>query len=303
MSGVREVVPRRTRSGTWLNHSPRPPEATLHRRRGHAGPLVASAGVSVLHTYELGDPHGEPLLAVHGITAHGLRFRRLAEEAWPERRTIAVDLRGHGHSTYAGPWSLPQHVADLRDTLAAADVGAVDVVGHSFGATIGLALLAAAPALVRRLVLLDPAVLVPGEVAAARATEVIEAPGWATVEEATVARNAGLGDDIHPAVVEDVGQHLVRGDDGRYRFRFHKAAVVTAWGEVCLPLPSLEEVRPALLVAASRGGFVGDDVVDALRRLFGTALTVVTVDAGHMLYWERYDETAAAITAFFRATS
>mgnify|MGYP006147793135 CR=1 FL=1 len=36
---------------------------------------------------------GEPVVAVHGITAHGRRFRRLAEEAWPERHTVSVDLR------------------------------------------------------------------------------------------------------------------------------------------------------------------------------------------------------------------
>src|SRR6188508_369352 len=100
--------------------------------------------MAVLHVHEFGDPDGEVVLAVHGITAHGRRFRRLAEEAWPRRRTIAVDLRGHGRSPYDGPWSVPRHVADLGDTLDALGVvGPVDVVGHSYGGLIGLALLAA----------------------------------------------------------------------------------------------------------------------------------------------------------------
>ena len=106
--------------------------------------------MTVLHTYELGDPDGEPMLAIHGITAHGRRFRRLAEEAWPERRTVAVDLRGHGHSTSDGPWSIPQHVTDLLDTLDDLGLDGVDVVGHSDGGAIALALLAAAPERVRR---------------------------------------------------------------------------------------------------------------------------------------------------------
>ena len=75
--------------------------------------------MSVLNVHELGDPAGPPLLAIHGVRAHGRRFRRLAEEAWPERRTIAVDLRGHGRSTYDAPWSIEQHVADLIETLDA----------------------------------------------------------------------------------------------------------------------------------------------------------------------------------------
>ena len=75
--------------------------------------------MAVLHTHLFGDPGGAPVLAVHGITAHGRRFRRLAEEAWPDRRTLAVDLRGHGRSTADGPWSIPQHVADLIETADA----------------------------------------------------------------------------------------------------------------------------------------------------------------------------------------
>jgi lipase len=254
--------------------------------------------VTVLHTYEFGDPTGAPLLAIHGVTGHGRRFRRLAEEALPERRTIAVDLRGHGYSTYDGPWSVPQHVTDLVDTLDALDVDAADVLGHSFGGQLAIALLAAAPDRVLSVVLLDPALLIPGHEASELATMNIEAPGWSSVDEAIVARNAGLGDTINPALPEEIEQHLVHGDDGRYRFRYHKPAVVTAYGEVCLPLPTSLAARPTLLVGASRATFVRDDVVDALRALLGESLTVTSIDSGHMLYWERFDETAAAVTAF-----
>ncbi len=73
--------------------------------------------MSVLNVHEFGDPGGAPLLAVHGINAHGRRFVRLATEGWPERHTLAVDLRGHGRSTYDGPWNMAQHVTDLIDTL------------------------------------------------------------------------------------------------------------------------------------------------------------------------------------------
>ncbi|MET0458061.1 MAG: alpha/beta hydrolase [Ilumatobacteraceae bacterium] len=256
--------------------------------------------MTVLHTYELGDPGGVPLLAVHGITAHGRRFRRLAEEAWPERRTVAVDLRGHGHSTSDGPWSIPQHVTDLLDTLDDLGLDAADVVGHSYGGAIGLALLAAAPERVRRLVLLDPALALDGTFASAMATETLAFAGYESVASATTARNAGLGDDdtINPAVVEDVADHLVQGDDGRYRFRYHVPAVVTGWGEVCHPLPGKLERRPTLLVVAERAELVHDDTVAGLTALLGDDLRVERIDAGHMLYWEQFDRTATIVVGF-----
>lgn len=258
--------------------------------------------MAVLHTHRFGDPDGAPLLAVHGITAHGRRFHRLAEEGWPERRTLAVDLRGHGRSTYHGPWNVQQHVSDLLDTLDAFEVERADVVGHSYGGMIALALLARAPERVRTISLLDPALAVAPETADAGAASGLDDPGFATVEEALDFRTGG--DPAIRATAEiEITDHLERGDDGRYRFRFHRPAAVTGWGEMCAPLPDRVEARPALLVAATKAPFVTPAIEDGLLRLFGEQLTTVHIDCGHLLYWERFADTVAAVVAFLTATS
>lgn len=257
--------------------------------------------MTILNIHEFGDPAGEPMLAIHGITAHGRRFRRLAEQAWPQRRTIAVDLRGHGRSTYDGPWSIPQHLTDLLDTLDSLGLAELDVVGHSYGGAIGLSLLARAPHRVKRLVMLDPALAQSGEFSTTAALETIAAEGWNSVEEATIARNGGAAEVINPAVIEDIEAHLTLGDDGRYRFRYHKPAVVTGWGELSYPLPAMIEPRPTLLVIAEQAGLVTDQTVAGLEELFGHRLSIVRIDCGHMLYWERFEETADAVMTFFGA--
>src|SRR5918993_2408345 len=92
--------------------------------------------------------------------AHGERFRRLAEERLAGRfRVLAPDLRGHGRSGWERPWTIAQHVEDLRETLEAAGVERAPVIGHSFGGRLTLELTAAG--VVERSVLLDPAVLGP----------------------------------------------------------------------------------------------------------------------------------------------
>ena len=265
--------------------------------------------MSVLNVHELGDPTGPPLLAIHGVRAHGRRFRRLAEEAWPERRTIAVDLRGHGRSTYDAPWSIEQHVADLIETLDATVPAAVlrwPGAGRRRSVTRTAARsrsisLATHPERVRRLVMLDPAIALDGDRGSQEALAAIADPGWASVEDATEARAAGLFPGTEAAVAEDIAEHLVQGEDGRFRLRFHKPAVVTGWGELCRPIPRITTRRPALLVVAERADFVSDAVVAGLHEQLDPDLTVVTLDCGHMLYWDRFDETAAAVTEFLRA--
>ena len=60
-------------------------------------------------------------------------------------------------------------------------------------------------------------------------------------------------------------------------------------------------VVPALLVVADRADFVRPHVEAGLHDLFGDALTVVHVDSGHMVYWEAFEDTAAAVLAFLAA--
>ncbi|MCB0998563.1 MAG: alpha/beta hydrolase [Acidimicrobiales bacterium] len=255
-----------------------------------------------LHVHHFGDPSGEPLLAVHGITGHGRRFRRSGEEGWPDRHTVAVDLRGHGRSTGDGPWSIAQHVTDLLDTMDAHGLASVDVLGHSYGGAIAMALLARAPERVQRLVLLDPALHTSAENGTANALAAIAFPGFASPEEAMQARLMG-NDAIRDAVQEDLDEHLVRGDDGRWRYRVHPPAIIAGWGELCSPVPRLPVAPPTLVVAAARAPFVTPEIEGDLRAQLGDQLTLVRLDCGHMVYWEDFPGTVAAVTGFLSRPS
>jgi lipase len=100
----------------------------------------------LLHTRTYGPQAGPPVLVLHGVRDHGGRLRRLAEDALPDDRVIAPDLRGHGRSGWEPPWDVATHVADVLETLAGHDVGEpIEVIGHSFGRLIARAVAAQAP--------------------------------------------------------------------------------------------------------------------------------------------------------------
>ncbi|MBD0339116.1 MAG: alpha/beta fold hydrolase [Thermoleophilia bacterium] len=71
-------------------------------------------------------------MCLHGVGAHGLRYRRLADRL-PGRRLVALDLRGHGRSGWQPPWDLDTHLADLLETVDALGLERPDWIGHSFG--------------------------------------------------------------------------------------------------------------------------------------------------------------------------
>lgn len=256
-----------------------------------------------LAVHHFGPPVGtgsdSPILAIHGVRGHGRRFRRLAEEAWPDRTTLAVDLRGHGESTWDPPWDVATHLGDLLETLDAEGVDECAVVGHSFGGCLATHLAAAAPDRVERFVLLDPAIALAPDRAAREAEENRVDDGWATWEAAREERRADRPDHAKGVVEEDLAAHLRQDPDGRWRFRFERNAVIVGFSEMARPPVSLAGFDgEGLLLVAKQADYAMPALRSALERDLGGRLTVRSLDVGHMVYWDAFEPTAAIVGAF-----
>lgn len=175
----------------------------------------------------------------------------------------------------------------------------VDVVGHSFGGLIALHLSRAAPQRVRRLALLDPSVgLDPGKLRE-QAHRTLTGRSFADPEEARTALKEDWSYAYPEAVDDEVADHLEAGEDGRWRWRFDAAAVVTACSEMAGPPVVPPHTVPTLLVIAQRAGFVRPEFVTSCRVALGEDLTVAEVDSDHMLYLERPNEVGSLLRHFF----
>ena len=254
----------------------------------------------LLHLHEWGDREAPALVCLHGITTHGRRFRRLAEERLARRfRVLAPDLRGHARSGYEPPWNLATHVADVLETLDAAGVERADWIGHSFGGRLILELCAREPELVERAVLLDPAIQILPHVGLDFAEAAGSDQSFASAEEAIAARLATGAPTPREFLEEEAREHLELGSDGRLRWRYCRPAIATGYGELCTePPPPTVLPDPSLLVHASQFGLVLDDQIKEYQRVLGDRLEVVAVPGGHIVYWDAYAETADAIEGF-----
>jgi lipase len=239
------------------------------------------------------------VLAVHGVEGHGARYRRLAEEGLPEVRVVAPDLRGHGRSTWEPPWNVEQFVDDLVETMDVEGLDRVGVIGHSYGGLLAMHLAARIPQRVERVALLDPAVALPADDMLEAAEETRHDEGWASEDEAREARLSFRDASGRGTVDEDLAEALERGADGRYRMRFLRSAVVTAWGEMARPPASLAAYPGrVLLVPALQGDMVTDTLRSSLRADLGDRLTERGIDGNHMLYWDSYDELVGLLRPF-----
>ena len=264
------------------------------------------------HTiHEWGDRGAPRVICLHGVQAHGRRFRRLAEERLAKRwHVLAPDLRGHGRSGWEPPWSLRTLVDDLLTLVS--DRRPAAWIGHSLGGRLLVELGFRAPELLERAVLVDPALHMKPERARELAETEVGDRSFGSREDALadLAREASFA--TLTALKEELDEHLIECADGRFRFRYSRAAAVTLYGDLAGEPPifatgfdpadllenAIGSIPPTLVVKGADSGFVTEAHVASLRRWARGDVEVATVPGGHIPLWDAFDETADAIERF-----
>jgi lipase len=253
--------------------------------------------VSLLALQEWGERGAPRVVCLHGVRNHGRHFAPLAARL-PEFHVLAPDLLGHGFSPWEPPWDIGAHCDAIVETVG---VRPAALIGHSFGGRLALELASRAPKLVPRLVLLDPAILLPGHVALAAAENARIDKSYVSFDQLIERRyeESQLHHAPRELVVEDLAAHVDTSDDGRVRYRYCQSAVVAAYGEMASQPPPFEAVRvPTLLILGERSYLPYDHLLNAHRAALGDLLEVVGVPGGHSVLWDALEETTAAVSAF-----
>jgi lipase len=250
-----------------------------------------------LALFEWGERESPRVVCLHGVRNHGRHFAPLAAEL-AGFHVLAPDLLGHGSSPWEPPWDIGAHCDAIRATIG--DEPAY-LLGHSFGGRLAFELAARAPDLVPKLVLLDPAILLPGPVALAAAENARSDQTFVSFDELVDRRfdESQLHFAPRELVVEDLAPHVDTGDDGRLRYRYCRSAVVAAYGEMASPPPAFEDVRvPTLLVLGEQSYLPYDHLLDAHRGGLGELLEVAVVPGGHSILWDALEVTAEVVLDF-----
>jgi len=220
---------------------------------------------------------------------------------------LAIDLPGHGESSWRSdgkydPVTLATAIAPVIHDHATPPV---TLVGQSLGGLAGIAVAAAHPELVGRLVLVD---VLPAIGNSEQVRSFLAGPQAFSSREEIVrrAREYGLGHSDE-AVARGVWHNTRVRDDGTVVWKHHlgnfaagerppldAASFATLW-------PALEEFGGPVLLVRGEQGFLSDDNVAELRRRVPGA-TVVTAPTGHNVQ-EQDPVLLAATIAELRGSS
>lgn len=104
---------------------------------GPAGPLAVSVTA--------GDPALEPVCFIHPVNTAGAVWAPLAGRFSPARNCALPDLRGHGGSVLAGPFTAEAYADDVVAVLDALGWERAHLVGASLGGPVAVVLAATVP--------------------------------------------------------------------------------------------------------------------------------------------------------------
>lgn len=202
-----------------------------------------------------------PVVLLPGTGATAGEWDAIASQLRADRTVFAVDLRGHGDSSWPGTYAISLMAGDVTGLLAMLPAGEVDLVGHSLGGLVACQVAASEKARVRRLVLEDTGMPHPRPPQAPDRPAGPLAFDWAVVEQ------------IRPEIDEP---------DSR-------------WPQVMAAIHV-----PTLVIGGGTSSFVPQEHIEELARAVAHG-THVTIDAGHLVHATKPRAFLAELTAFLNS--
>lgn len=255
-----------------------------------------------------GNPENKPVILAHGAGqtryAWGNTAKTLAEQGW---YAIAIDLRGHGESSWdaAGGYDVPDIAADLK-SLAQQFKEKPAIVGASLG---GISSLFAQGHLDKNLfaaiILVDitPTMAAEGvhKVLSFMSAHIEE--GFESLEEAADAIATFLPERPRPKNLDGLSKNLRHCDDGRYRWHWDPNFMTSRDpNKVRDPEPYREAARslkiPTLLVRGRMSNLVSEEAAKEFLDLVPHSEYFDVENAGHMIAGDKNDIFSEAVTGF-----
>ena len=250
---------------------------------------------SRLQTVQVGEKL-PPALLIHGLFGSLDNLGIVARALKTDRDVLQVDVRNHGLSPRDLSMDYAAMAADMLETLDSHGLDQVDIIGHSMGGKIAMALTALAPQRVRRLVVID---IAPVTYQTRRHDDIFAALNAVTARGITTREDAARV--MLPLVGNEmVVQFLLKSfRQGEWLFNvpalLDNYSVISGWQPVA-PCP-----QPALFIRGADSSYLDPCYRQALLAQFPHARAHIIAAAGHWVHAEKPQAVVSAVQRFLNS--
>ncbi|GAA0487130.1 MULTISPECIES: esterase [Tatumella] len=239
------------------------------------------------------DEELSPILLIHGLFGSLDNLGVLARHLKSRAPVVQVDVRNHGHSPRAAEMSYAAMARDMLDTLDHLQLGTVNVIGHSMGGKIAMAMSALAPARIKRLVMID---IAPVDYQIRRHDDIFAA--LRAVSQAAVTRRDAAAELMRPILRDEMVINFLLKSFHQGEWLFNVPALwenyttIAGW-ETCPCWP-----HPALFIGGGASPYLDPLYRTPLLAQFPCAKAHIIAGAGHWVHAEKPVAVLNAVQRF-----
>lgn len=262
--------------------------------------MVRNSNAS-LHYLDWGDPEAPALILLHHVGSQAHTWDQFAARMSSDYRVLALDLRGHGDSSWARPgcYTTEHYALDVEALVDNLGLERIGLLGGSLGGRVGLAYAALHTDKAAALVMEDVGPVRPEEIANRLRSRVSEEMReFADIEEIETflrARNTRTPAQVFQYNAPYAARQLPTGT------WIIKRDPATAEGFVPLELWNHVEALecPLLMVIGSESEIVSPEVRDRVLSSAPDSEAITISDAGHYIVHEQPEAFEDAVRGFF----
>lgn len=274
-----------------------------------------------LHYVDWGNPEAPPLLLIHGGRDHCRSWDWVAETLRDQYHVIALDLRGHGDSSWATGSSYPlaEFVYDIAQLVEQKQLKPLSILSHSMGGAISLMFTGAYPESVSRLAVIEGIFWSPTEFERRQNTPITgRITRWVEqlrdLSSRLPKRYSSLAEAVkrmrteNPRLTAAQAEHLTvhgmnQNEDGSFSWKFDN--YIRAFAPFTLAVKDVMGLWsaitcPTLLIRGSESE-ASDPETDGSLEYFKNARTLTIPGAGHWVHHDKLDELIAAVGPFLKS--
>jgi lipase len=258
----------------------------------------------ILHTHSRSFGQGpRKALGIHCTLAHSGALKGLGVALGDQATLLAYDLPSHGQS---GDWDRKGNVHDVATDMGRALLTEpMDLIGHSFGATVAMRLAIEMPEMVRSLTMFEPVYFAAAMEDAPALWETYDAHNSAFADayasgdmmEAARTFNRGWGDgtkwDAIPDTLRQYMADRIHFVPASAPFLFHDSANLLAGNRF------VQATMPTLLMRGDQSSDTTVSINASLEKRLPDVRSVVVDRAGHMAPITHAKRIAAEISKFW----
>lgn len=245
---------------------------------------------------------GTPIIILHGIFGSSDNWLTISKTiADNNHRVFLVDQRNHGRSPRSEVFDYESMASDLAGFIEEHQLDKPVLIGHSMGGKVVMQFAMDYPDQFSRLVVVDIAPkfypVHHGEILRGLDAIPLEKIKSRTEADAVLSEYEPI-----PTVRQFLLKNLYRNEQGQFEWRLNLAVInreIHGVGEELMHARTVTE--PTLFIRGSESGYIQDEDIDSIRKIFPNVTLETIEGAGHWVQAQKPDEFVEVLSRFLES--